>query len=138
MSTKDLEELEKLYELKSKGIITEAEYEFKKNQLLHKNNSLNNMQIENKTDGTYWLPIPSFILGFISFLASFDLIKTEDELVGLIFMIILSFILGTITLSIQRNGRGLAITGIILSIFSSLILLAYYNQLNKLNSILGG
>lgn len=134
MSLNSLKELEKLSELKNKGIITEAEFEIKKHQLLNKDNSVQN---KDKPDGTYWLPIPSFILSIIVFFASFSssIFFDEDELIGFITCLVISFILGAITLAIQRNGRGLAIAAIILTIFATLIFVGQLDELNELENI---
>ena len=55
MSINKLEELEKLTELKNKGIITEAEFEFKKFELLNKvnaNNILQNGSVQNSVSAS--------------------------------------------------------------------------------------
>ncbi len=132
MSINKLEELEKLTELKNKGIITEAEFEFKKFELLNKVNANNILQ--NKKDGSYLLPILSFLIAFISFIISLDpaSILILGGISELMFFIILSFILGTVSLSTQTNGTFLAVLTVILSILSGLILLGTYSLLENL------
>ena len=57
MSINKLEELEKLTELKNKGIITEAEFEFKKFELLNKVNANNILHLYPKVQHHYFLLI---------------------------------------------------------------------------------
>ena len=71
---------------------------------------------EKKKDGTLWLPLPSMIIGIICFLALLDDSEWDtDTFVGLFIMAIISFILGIISVNTQKTGKGMAITGIVLS-----------------------
>ena len=136
MSIHDLKKLEKLSELKNKGIITEAEFEFKKFDLLNnKMHNINNMQIKNKKEGSYFLPILSFLIALISFFITLDaayIILLFNDISALMFFIGLSFILGIISLSSQTNGTFLSVTSVILSGLSCLILLSTYNLIESL------
>lgn len=116
-------ELEKLSELKDKGILTQEEFENKKRYLLDENNNNNN-----EMD---WLRIPSFIFGLLAFLASFDESEWNmDETIGVLFFISIAFILGFISISIQNNGKALSIAGIVLSILASLAILDRFEYIN--------
>lgn len=132
MSLEILEKIEKLSELKDKGILTQEEFENKKRYLLDENNNNNNeMSFTKKTEGTNWLPIPSFIFGLLAFLASFDESEWNmDEKIGVLFFISIAFILGFISISIQNNGKALSIAGIVLSILASLAILDRFEYIN--------
>ncbi|QEZ90216.1 SHOCT domain-containing protein (plasmid) [Aliarcobacter cibarius] len=131
MSLEILEKIEKLSELKDKGILTQEEFENKKRYLLDENNNNNEMSFTKKTEGTNWLPIPSFIFGLLAFLASFDESEWNmDEKIGVLFFISIAFILGFISISIQNNGKALSIAGIVLSILASLAILDRFEYIN--------
>ena len=125
MSNELLTQLEKLSELKDKGIITDNEFSEKKRLLLSKLD--NSIRIEKKKDNeqnkaTYWLPIPSFILSILAILSTFDIENwTQDTNKGFAIFIGLSVILGIVSISIQEKGKGLAIASIILSILAVLV-----------------
>lgn len=73
-------------------------------------------QVIKKQEGTLWLPIPSLVLGIIGCLAMLDdSYWTYDELVGAIFFTLVGIILGAVSLSNQKVGKGIAIAGVILS-----------------------
>jgi len=121
-----LNKLEKLADLKEKGIITEEEFNSNKRILLDSLNSCNNIPAKEDRDGTYWLPIPSMILGIFVMLACFDGGKWDkNTFVGAFFFIILSFTLGIVSIYTQKKGRGMAITGITLSVIAGLIIIGY-------------
>ena len=72
--------------------------------------------VKQKKDGTLWLPLPSMIIGIMCFLALLDDSEWDtDTFVGLFIMAITSFILGVISVNTQKTGKGMAITGIVLS-----------------------
>ena len=124
MNNDPLNKLEKLSALKEKGIITEEEFNSKKQILLDSLNSCNSIPTKEDGDGTYWLSIPSMILGIFVMLACFDEgTWDKDALVGASFLIILSLTLGIISISIQQKGKGMAIAGITLSLLSALIVI---------------
>lgn len=124
MDNNSLDKLEKLSALKEKGIITEEEFNSKKRILLDTLNSCNNIPTQEDRDGTYWLSIPSMILGIFVMLACFDEGNWDkDALVGASLFIILSLTLGITSISTQQKGKGMAIAGITLSLLSALIVI---------------
>ena len=124
MNNDALDKIEKLSTLKEKGILTEEEFNSKKQILLNSLSSCNKSTNKESEDGTYWLPIPSMILGIFVMLACFDEGNWDkDTIIGASFFIILSLILGIISISIQKKGKGMAIAGITLSILSALIVI---------------
>ena len=119
-----LDKIEQLSTLKERGIITEEEFNAKKQILLDALSSCNKIHSQKDEDGTYWLPVPSMILGIFVMLACFDEGNWDkDALIGASFFIIVSLILGIISISIQKKGKGMAIAGITLSILSALIVI---------------
>jgi hypothetical protein len=124
LSLEILEKIEKLSELKDKSIITEKEFEDKKKFLLEKLTKSEKILRNEKIEGSLWLPIPSFIFGIIGLLATFDDSEwTIDEEIGIYFFIFMSLLLGIISVSIQKEGKGMAIAGIILSALAVLVIL---------------
>jgi len=119
-----LNKIEKLSTLKEKGILTEEEFNSKKQILLNSLSSCNKSTNKESEDGTYWLPIPSMILGIFVMLACFDESNwNKDTIAGASLFVILSLTLGIISISIQKKGKGMAIAGITLSILSALIVI---------------
>jgi len=119
-----LDKIEKLSALMDKGIITKEEFDSKKQILLDSLSSCNKITNNEIDNGTYWLPVPSMILGIFVMLACFDESNWDnDTIVGAYLFIILSLILGIISVSIQKEGKGMAIAGITLSILSALIVI---------------
>lgn len=125
MSNELLSQLEKLSELKDKGIVTDYEFNEKKRLLL--NELDNSIKIVKKKENeenraTYWLPIPSFILSVFAILSTFDIDNwTYDTNLGFAIFIIMALILSIVSVSTQEKGKGLAIASIVLSILSILI-----------------
>ena len=120
-----LDKIEKLSKLKDKNIITEEEFKAKKQILLDSIQSSNEIKSQNKWEGTYWLPVPSMILGIFTLFACFDEnIWDKDALLGASFFIIISLTLGIISVSIQNKGKAMAIAGITLSILAGLTVLS--------------
>lgn len=125
MSNDLLTQLEKLSELKDKGILTDNEFNEKKRLLL--NELDNSIKIEKKKENeqnkaTYWLPIPSFILSIFAILSTFDIDNwTSDTNVGFAVFIILALVLGIVSVTTQEKGKGLSIAGIVLSILAVLV-----------------
>jgi len=118
-----IDQLEKLKVLKDEGILTEEEFNSQKRLLL---NSLDqNYKNQHGTkDGSYWLPVPSMILGIIVILASLDEGSWDkDSLTGAFVFIILSLSLGISSLIKQELGKGMAISGITLSIITTLFII---------------
>jgi len=123
-----IKELEKLADLKEKGIITEEEFNSKKEILLNSLTFCNKAIEKENKDETYWLPVLSMILGIFAMLACFDKGNwSHNIIVGVSFFIILSLTLGIISISIQQKGKGMAIAGITLSILSALIVTGLIN-----------
>jgi hypothetical protein len=124
LSLEILEKIEKLSELKDKSIITEKEFEDKKKFLLEELTKSEKILKNEKTEGSLWLPIPSFIFGIIGFLATFDDYEwTIAEEMGVYFFIFMSLLLGIVSVSIQKEGKGIAIAGIVLSTLAGLVIL---------------
>ena len=122
-----IQQLEKLAELKQKGILSDAEFNLKKEELLKPTETtsiLTSKAInEVNPEGTYWLPIPSLVLGIICALALFDESEWDsDTTTGLLLFAIIGLVLGILGVSKQTKGRGMSIAGIVLS---SLGLLAW-------------
>jgi len=71
--------------------------------------------------GTYWLPIPSMVIGILALLTLFDDSPTDhDTMLGMILIAIIGLVLGIISLNKQRKGKGMAIAGIVLSVIAIL------------------
>lgn len=69
--------------------------------------------------GTYWIPVPSFILGLLALLASLDDPGWDyDTFVGFATFIFASLIFGFVGMSIQETGKVLSILGIVFSVLS--------------------
>ncbi len=76
---------------------------------------------KNSDSTTLWLPLPSMVLGIISFLSLLDDSDwNEDQIIGLFALAINGLILGIVSINTQQKGKGLAITGIVLSSLSLL------------------
>lgn len=74
-------------------------------------------------DGAFWVPITSMVLGIICALALFDDSQWDrDTILGLSISSVTGFIFGVISLNKQKTGKGMAITGVILSSISLLAL----------------
>ena len=66
--------------------------------------------------GLIWLPIACLVVGVVCMLALFDDSKWDtDAIVGIGTLSVLGLALGTISLSRQGTGKGMAITGLVLS-----------------------
>jgi len=66
--------------------------------------------------GTLWLPVPSLVLSILAVLALFDDSGWDMEMLyGLFLFTGTGLVLGIISVSTQRKGRGMAIAGIVLS-----------------------
>jgi hypothetical protein len=123
-----LRQIEKLAELKEKEILTEAEFQQKKTALLNEMNSFvsenSNSGGKLENEGSYWLPVPSMILGIIAILACFDDSAWDsDTITGLAVFAIAGLVLGIVSVSNQEKGKGMAITGITLSSIAILVLI---------------
>ena len=76
--------------------------------------------------GTLWLPIPSLCLGIFAFLASIGSDAgtiDNDTFIGGIIFSFAAIILGSISISKQSKGKGMAIAGIVLGAIGFLIFL---------------
>ncbi|SEA73044.1 hypothetical protein SAMN05660420_03006 [Desulfuromusa kysingii] len=86
-----------------------------------------NTSISVTKDGTLWLPVPSMILGMMMFLTFFDDSGWDsDTIIGCAFFAILGLVLGIVSVSTQRKGKGMAVTGILLSTLSLIALLGLF------------
>lgn len=72
-------------------------------------------QSSDKAVGPIWAPIVSLVFGLLGFLAGFDEVKKwdTDTIVGVLFFCGVGIFFGSMTLSKQSNGRGMAIAGIV-------------------------
>lgn len=129
MDRDKLEQLEKMAALREKGILTEEEFQRKKTELLAARRQQETSPIlssvsSGKDEGTYWLPIPSLVLGIVCMLALFDDSGWDnDTIVGMLLFAVTSLVLGIVSVSKQEKGKGMAIAGIVLSSISLLALL---------------
>lgn len=106
------EELEKLTNLKSSGVITEMEFEIEKQKILNESEVSNNRNVAN--NGNSPLSTASLVCGIVSFL-----------IIPFIFGIV-AVILGIIGLAKQENKKAFSIIGIILGIIG--VLWAIYSS----------
>lgn len=107
-----LEELEKLKELKDKGILTEMEFEIEKHKVLN-----NNEETEDGDSKSSKKATAGFILGLCSMLAwLIPLIGWPVTILGIIFS----------SLGINSDNKGIAMAGLILSIVFLLVTTIYF------------
>lgn len=76
-----------------------------------------------KTNGNIACAIIALVISIFCFIVSVDESFSADELVGMIFFVLLSVILGVITIKNKYEGKGMAISAIILSCLSFLFLI---------------
>lgn len=80
-------------------------------------------------DGPYWVPISSLTLGIICVLALFDDSPWDkDTIIGLGGISVAGLVLGAISINMQKTGKGMAITGVVLS---SIAFLAFVGMFTK-------
>lgn len=81
------------------------------------------------SDGPLWVPITSLVLGIICILAFSDVSKLDkDAILGLGSFSVAGLVLGAVSLNKQKTGKGMAITGVLLS---SLALLAFIGMFSN-------
>lgn len=81
------------------------------------------------TDGQLWIPITSLVLGIICILTLFDDSKWDrDTVLGFGSISVAALVLGAISLNKQKTGKGMAVTGVILS---SIALLVFIGMLSN-------
>jgi len=123
------QQLEKLAELKSRGALSEEEFTAQKARLLEAEAPVateigpipQTNENSDEKKGTYWLPIPSLVLGIFSCLMLLDDSEWDTDTVnGLILFSVIGLTLGIISLSMQPKGRGMAIAGIVLGTIAGL------------------
>lgn len=130
MNIDNLDKLEKLSVLKERGVLTDEEFNSKKRILLESLDSCSRLTNQKNENGTYWLPVPSMILGILVILECFDgggrwnVFAIIEESI----LIIISLTLGIMSISIQEKGKGMAIAGITLSLLSSFIIIGLMNN----------
>ena len=79
-------------------------------------------------DGPLWVPITSLVLGIVCALSLFDDSQWDkDTILGVGSFSVASLVLGAISLNKQKTGKGMAITGVVLS---SIALLALIGMLS--------
>ena len=84
---------------------------------------------QHTTDGPLWVPITSLTLGIICVLALLDDSQWDkDTIFGLGSFSVAGLVLGAISLNKQKTGKGMAITGVVLS---SIALLAFIGMFSK-------
>ena len=136
MDIKSMEELEKLSELKSKGVVTEAEFQERKDILLGNKKTNTEASFEHSKDDTpAYIPptsiLPPFfslLLGFMSFSVSLDItVFDKDIWTGFIVIVLAPMILGWNSQGSPGKRSVMAILGMTFSIAASLSLLAQYN-----------
>ena len=82
------------------------------------------------TGGPYWIPITSLVIGIICILAlSDDSEWSKNTILGLGSFSVAGLVFGAISLNKQKTGKGMAITGVVLS---SMALLVFIDMLSKL------
>lgn len=80
-----------------------------------------------KTDGSLWMPITSLVLGIICVLALFDDSQWDkDTILGLGIFSVAGLVLGAISINKQTTGKGMAITGVILSSIALLVFIGMF------------
>lgn len=134
MELNQVELLERLADLKAKGVISEDEFNQQKSSILtsaavtaaYKPPPIPHAMPEAVGDsGTLWFPIPSMVLGIICVLATMDDSPWDRETVeGMIMFGVMGVILGIVTLTRQKKGRGMAIAGIVMCSLGMLVALA--------------
>lgn len=72
-------------------------------------------------DGSLWLPVPALVCGLIAVLA---LLSPEapdkDQILGIFLFAGVAVVLGSISLSRQKRGKGMAIAGVVLGVIGAL------------------
>lgn len=80
-------------------------------------------------DGPLWFPITSLVLGIICILGFSDKSHWHKHtILGLVSLSVAGFVIGAISLNKQKTGKGMAITGVVLS---SITLLALIGTVSK-------
>ena len=75
-------------------------------------------------DGTLWMSITSLIFGVLCALALLDdSVWDKDTILGLGIFSVASIVLGVISISKQKRGKGMAVAGIILSSLAFLVMM---------------
>ena len=85
--------------------------------------------VAQQPDGVLWVPITSMVLGIVCAFAFFDDSQWDkDTIFGLGSLSVAGFILGVISLIKQKTGKGMAITGVVLSSISLLALIGMLSE----------
>lgn len=129
-----MERLEKLAGLKTKGFISEDEFNSEKAEILKpRSASLPDegprvlpTSVIPDIQGTYWFPIPSLVLGIICMLALLDDSDWDaDTVSGMILFGGIGLALGIVAITRQKKGLGMAIAGVVMC--SLALLLAVFH-----------
>jgi hypothetical protein len=132
LELEQIERLEKLADLKTKGAISEDEFNLEKAEILKPRPTLppsalppvSPTNVTSEVQGTYWFPIPSLVLGILCMLALFDDSDWDkDTINGMILFGAVGLILGIVAITRQKKGLGMAIAGVAMSSFALLIAL---------------
>ena len=77
------------------------------------------------TDGSLWGPIASLVLGIISILAVSDDESDWDRnaILRVFLFCAVGFVLGAVSINKQKTGKGMAITGVVLSTIALIVLI---------------
>ncbi len=107
-----IEDLEKLQQLKESGALTDVEYEVEKSKILNSNEE--KKESLNNTDKKSTKALTGFILGLASLIAwLIPIIGYPVSILGIIFS----------SLGLNSSRKGMAITGLILSIIFFIVTL---------------
>ena len=81
-------------------------------------------------DGPIWIPVISMIVGIICLLSFLDDSKWDGETIfGCTMLAVAGLVMGIISICKQRNGRGMAIAGVVLSAIALLICIGLFADL---------
>ena len=129
------EQLERLARLRDSGALNEGEFEEQKRKLLYGQIQEHRVfvhQVETPKvpeTGTYWIPIPAFLLSLLGFMTLFDDspwdLETKLLVIG---MGITGLGLGALGLNIQNKGKRLNIAAIVLGALTALIVLGQLTE----------
>lgn len=76
---------------------------------------------QTSANDSLWLPIASLVLGIIGVLSLLgDSQWDNNQIVGLGIFSLVGFVLGVVSLSKQKTGKGMATAGVVLAVISGL------------------
>ena len=133
MELEQIERLEKLADLKTKGAISEDEFNLEKAEILKPRPAqppsallpVSAANVTPEVQGTYWFPIPSLVLGIFCMLALLDDSDWDKNAInGMIMVSAAGMILGILAITRQKKGLGMAIAGVVMSSLALLVTFA--------------